>query len=65
MQIELTNDEQEELTRILDSYLRETRVEIRHTQNREYRNQLHQEEEILRGLLAKLGRRFEAEMIVQ
>jgi len=54
MIIELTSEERDELLRLVDNYFQETRVEVRHTQNREFRDQLHYEEAILRGLHEKL-----------
>lgn len=54
MLIEITAEERDELIRLVDNYFQETRVEVRHTQNREYRDQLHREETILRGLHEKL-----------
>jgi ribosome recycling factor len=54
MRLELTPVERDELVRLVDEYFQETRVEVRHTQNREFRNQLHREEDVLRGLLERL-----------
>lgn len=54
MNLELTSAERNELMRLVEDYFSETRVEVRHTQNREYRIELLREEELLRGLLEKL-----------
>ena len=54
MKLELTPEERDELIGLVDEYFQATRVEVRHTQNREYRNQLHHEEDVLRGLLERL-----------
>lgn len=55
MQVDLTNEEREELVRILDHYLADTKVEVRRARTSAFRDQLHDEESLLRGLLEKLG----------
>jgi hypothetical protein len=51
----LTAEERIVLFRILDTALRETRVEVHHTHfSPEFREQVKAEEVLLRGLLAKL-----------
>lgn len=54
MKLDITLQERDELLRLVDNYFLETRVEVRHTQNRDYREQLHQEEDLLRMLQEKL-----------
>lgn len=55
MQIELTGEERDELVRILKNYLGDTKVEVRRARTSSFRDQLHEEEELLKGLLDKLG----------
>ena len=55
MQMELTEEERLELLKLTEGSLAETRVEIRHTKNRDWKDELHKEEDMLRGLLEKLG----------
>lgn len=59
MRLEITPEERDELLSLVDNYFKETRVEVRHTQNREFREGLHREEEILRGLRDKLAKAAE------
>jgi hypothetical protein len=55
MQLELTNDEIELVRRILGSYLPDLRMEIADTDNPTYRRQLHEEEDAVRAIIARLG----------
>jgi hypothetical protein len=55
MQLELTNDEIELVRRILSSYLSDLRMEIADTDNPTYRRQLHEEEDAVRAIIARLG----------
>jgi hypothetical protein len=50
----LNAQEREELLRVLKSSLGETRVEVHHTHTPGYRENVKQEEEVIRGLLQKL-----------
>ena len=54
MKIEISIEERDELVKLVENYFEETRVEVRHTQNREFRSQLQHEEATLRGLKDKL-----------
>lgn len=62
MKIDITSEERDEMIRLLDNYLSETWVESRRTKNREYRTQLHHEEEVLRSLLGKMRQAAESGM---
>jgi ribosome recycling factor len=55
MQIELTSEERDEIVRILTNYLGDTKAEVRRARTSSFRDQLHEEEELLKGLLVKLG----------
>ncbi len=52
--LELTADEAHYLAELLHRALAEARVEMHRTRTTDYRRQVHQEEDLLRGLLAKL-----------
>lgn len=54
MNLELSAEERDELVRIVENYLSDTRVEVRRTRTAEYRDQLHEEQDLLTGLLEKL-----------
>lgn len=54
MQIEISSEERELLVQIVERSLSETRVEVRHTDDRSYRERLHGEEGRLRELLTRL-----------
>jgi hypothetical protein len=54
MQIEISAEERELLVQILERNLSETRVEVRHTDDRSFRDRLHGEEARLRELLGRL-----------
>jgi ribosome recycling factor len=54
MILDITPKERDELLRLVNDYFQETRVEVRHTQRREYREALQVEEEVLRNLKLKL-----------
>jgi hypothetical protein len=54
-QIDLTEREHRALRKALESYLRELRGEITHTDAREVRDDLKDEEEALKGVLARLA----------
>ncbi len=53
--IELTENEFEILATLLKKEIEETRVELHHTKNAEFREFLREREETLKGMLAKLG----------
>jgi ribosome recycling factor len=61
MQVELTSAEREELLRILKNYLGDTKSEVRRARTSSFRDQLHDEEQLLKGLLEKLGAASENE----
>jgi hypothetical protein len=50
----LERDERVELTRLLESALRDTHVEARRTEAPDFQDEVHERERILRGLLGKL-----------
>lgn len=52
MNIEINDKEQNVLKKALESYLSETRLEIRETKGD--KSTLHEEEDLLRGLLQKI-----------
>ena len=52
--LSLTTEERDELVKVLDRYLSDTRVEVRRTRTPEYHADLQHEEDVLRALLAKL-----------
>jgi hypothetical protein len=54
VKLELTSEERDELIGLVEEYFLETRIEIRHTQNRDFRNRLFHEESVLRATLEKL-----------
>ncbi len=54
MTLEITEEEREELVRLLEHCMSETRVEHRHTRNPEWRQRLREEEDLLEGLLSRL-----------
>lgn len=53
--LELTPDEAHYLAELLNRALAEARVEMHRTRTTDYRRQVHQEEDLVRGLLAKLS----------
>ena len=55
MQLELTADEHALLVTILDQALRDLKEEVYHTETMEYKEALKQREQLLQGLLSKLG----------
>jgi hypothetical protein len=55
MQVTLTETEIEAVLKALNSYLPNLREEIGKTENYEWRQEMHAEEEALTGLIAKLG----------
>ena len=54
MKLELTADERKLLLQVLDSDMREARVERRRTDNPDYRREVEREEKTLKAVLAKL-----------
>lgn len=54
MQLELSVEDQDLLTRLLEREIGDTRVEARHTDDRRYREQLERNEASLRDLLDRL-----------
>jgi hypothetical protein len=55
MQLDLNDIELEYLQRTLTSTLSELRGEIEATETRDFREQLQRDEDLLRGILARLG----------
>ena len=55
MPIELTATERELVKSLLDQELEDTRSELHHTQNHEYRDNLKERERVIREVLAKLS----------
>ncbi len=55
MQLELTTDERALLANILDQALRDLKEEVYHTETMEYKEALKKREQLLQGLLRKLG----------
>lgn len=54
MKLELDDREREALAEVLRSYLSELRTEAGHTDRQAYREQIKQQEETIRGILARL-----------
>ena len=54
-ELELDLAERELLLYLLERELEDTRVEVRHTQNSEFKAELHVREELLRKLLERVG----------
>ncbi|MFP5348026.1 MAG: hypothetical protein ACLGIA_13490 [Actinomycetes bacterium] len=54
MQLELTEEEAAVLQEVVTNHLREMSSEIRHTDNREFRDSLRERREVLRRLSARL-----------
>jgi hypothetical protein len=52
--VELTGEEREYLVTLLQFVLSETRVEVRRTDHRDYREHVKHREDVIRGLLEKL-----------
>ena len=52
--LSLTDEERDELVKVLNRYLSDTRVEVRRTRTPEYHEDLQHEEDVLRSLLDKL-----------
>lgn len=55
MQIELSSEEIQLLKRIMSRTLAETKAEVRHTETREYRDKLHDEEAMLAALVERFS----------
>jgi hypothetical protein len=55
MTLTVTDEEQELLGRLLAGRLRDLRVEIRHTDSREFRTELRREEDVIEKLMGRLG----------
>jgi hypothetical protein len=53
--IELTDNEFELLATLLKKEVEETRVELHHTKNMEFRQYLREREELLKFMLVKIG----------
>jgi hypothetical protein len=60
MTLTVSEEEQEVLGRILAGRLRDLRVEIRHTDSRDFRTQLRHEEELIEKLMDRLSRQSAA-----
>ncbi|HVP32023.1 MAG TPA: hypothetical protein VMT09_00105 [Steroidobacteraceae bacterium] len=54
MELKITPEERAVLTDLIQRSLSEARVEVHRTENREWREQLHDETETLRALLERL-----------
>lgn len=54
LNLRMTDEERAYLANLVDTDLRETRVESRRTDTPDYQADLHHKEEMIRGLLAKL-----------
>jgi hypothetical protein len=55
MQIDLSSEEIQFLKRITSRTLADTKAEVRHTETREYRDKLHDEEAMLVGLVERFS----------
>jgi hypothetical protein len=53
--IELQDEEKEVLVRVLTRYISDLRFEISNTERLEMRQDLHKDEELLKGLLERFG----------
>lgn len=54
MNLQITGEERDELLRILENYLADTKSEVRRTRTTEFRQRLEHEEDVLQTLLEKL-----------
>lgn len=54
-QLELNETEKQALAEALKSFLSELRTEVSHTDRQAYRKQLKDQEEVLKGVMARLG----------
>lgn len=55
MQLELNDQEQRALGEALQSFLSELRSEVSHTDRQAYRQQLKDQEQVLKAIAARLG----------
>jgi len=55
MTLTLSDEEQQELLRVLVHYVDELRREINHTDEHGFKSRLQREEHVLQGLVARLG----------
>ncbi len=54
MKLDITPEEAAELSRLVESWLSDTRVELRRTRTSDFQQQLRDEEKVLRSLQEKL-----------
>lgn len=54
-QLELNEREQQALAEALKSFLSELRTEVSHTDRQAYRQALKDQEDVLKGIMARLG----------
>lgn len=54
MQLELNNQEQQTLTEVLRSFLSDLRTEISHTDRKAYREQLKDQDQVVRQILSRV-----------
>lgn len=55
MTLELTEREMDVVVELLEARLKDILVEIRHTSSREFRQELQAREQVIAGLLARVG----------
>lgn len=55
LQLELNDQEQRTLSEALQSFLSELRTEVSHTDRQAYRQQLRDQEQVLKGIATRLG----------
>ena len=55
MELKLSDEEATLLRRLLDRAFAEAKVEVRHTELREYREKVKHEEALLRALIERMG----------
>lgn len=55
LQLELNDQEQTALTEALQSFLSELRTEVSHTDRQAYRQQLKDQEQVIKGIVTRLG----------
>ena len=58
--VKFNADERQELVRIVTRELEDTRVEVHHTHTPGFRDEVLQEEKLLRGMLSKLNAKVAA-----
>ncbi len=64
MKIDITLQERDEMLRLVDKWLGDTRVEVRRTRTPDFLSQLHQEQDVLESLHRKLSETVETPIVI-